>query len=291
MGKRLLAIIVLATLFFIPPPTQNKFVVLDIGQGDSLLIETAQHHSVLIDGGPSENVLAELPEHFSGDHIDLIVATQYDADHSSGLIAVLEQYQVAEVWLPVIPPQTQTGNRLYAAAQAEGAKVKIPQLGDRYTFDNFTLTVLSPDPTDTQSEDTLTNDHSTILGVSFGTTDLLLTADAPTKKISQAFQRWTTLTLPLEVLKVGHHGSRTATSVDLLKQLSPQQAVISVGENNSYGHPHPETLQALEQTHIPYSRTDQQGSLEFWLTPDGGVTTHSLLPGVFGWIQVACAIL
>lgn len=291
MGKRLLGIIVLAGLLLLPPPPANGLYILDVGQGDSILLTTDQGHTLLVDGGAPGSVLLPLSA-VGVDEIDILVATHYDSDHAGGLIDVLESYTVHEVWLPSVEPHTQIAERLWQLAQAENAQVRFPQAGDHFTFDAFNISVLSPDPNAPPSSDTSTNDQALVLGVSLGVTDVFLTSDAPASRLQSAWERWldeeagSALSLPLEILKVGHHGSKTSTTTALVTQLQPQLAVISVGARNRYGHPSAQTLQALEQAGVPVQRTDQQGTVAVLLYPDGSFAYENRPPGILAWFQV-----
>ncbi|MEK7539620.1 MAG: MBL fold metallo-hydrolase [Patescibacteria group bacterium] len=287
MGKRLLGIIVLAGLLLLPPPPANGLYLLDVGQGDAILLTTDQGHTLLVDGGAPGSVLLPLSAVGVGE-IDILVATHYDADHAGGLIDVLETYTVHEVWLPSVEPHTETAERLWQLVQAENAQVRFPQAGDHFTLDAFNISVLSPDPNAPPSSDTSTNDQAVVLGVSLGITDIFLTSDAPASRVQSAWERWLSETppsLPLEILKVGHHGSTTSTTTALVTQLQPQLAVISVGVRNRYGHPAAQTLQTLEQAGVPVQRTDQQGTLRFLVYPDGRVAQENRPPGILAWLQ------
>lgn len=287
MGKRLFGVIVLAGLFLLPLPPANELHVLDVGQGDAILLTTDQGHSMLIDGGPSGSVL--LPLSATGvDEINILVVTHYDADHAGGLNDVLQAYPVHEVWLPQTEPQTETGLRLLQLAEAEQAQVRFPQAGDHFTLDEFSISILSPDPTIPTSSDTATNDQALVLGISLGETDIFLTSDAPVSRLGSAWERWlkaSGVNVPLEVLKVGHHGSKTSTTGRFINQIRPQLAIISVGERNRYKHPAPETLQALGQASIPTLRTDQVGTVSILLYPDGKIALENRPPGILAWVQ------
>lgn len=290
MGKRFLGIIILASLLLLPPPPANELQVLDVGQGDSILLTTDEGHVMLVDGGTAGSVLLPLSA-ASVDEIDILVATHYDADHAGGLVDVLQAYTVHEVWLPSVEPHTQTAHSLWQLTQQEGAQVRFPQAGDHFNLDDLTITVLSPDSHTPVSADTATNDQALVLGVSLGQTNVLLTSDAPTERLQAAWERWLsddqtegpTLSLPLEILKVGHHGSKTSTTSALVQQLQPQLAVISVGARNRYGHPARQTLQALERASVPTIRTDQQGTVSLLLYADGRVAYESRPPGLLAW--------
>lgn len=284
MGKRFLAIIVLAVCLLWPAPPRNALHVMDVGQGDAILLTTTAGHSMLVDGGPDAGLMSELGRDLNGNRLDLMVVTHYDADHVSGFPAVLKAYQVQEIWLPPAEPTTVIGQTVKQQALEEGALIRTPVLGDTLQLDDFQVQVLSPDFSQPRSPDTPTNDLAYILGVTLGETNVLLTSDAPKQRIEQAWEWWKLTAkdndLSLEVLKVGHHGSKTSTNLELLQDLQPSQAIISVGAHNRYHHPATETMHALEYLDIPTWRTDQQGSEDLLLYADGQTAPDHRLPGI-----------
>ena len=241
--------------------------VFDVGQGDAIFID-APEKQVLIDGGPDNKVLDRLSAvmPFYDTSIDLVVATHPHADHVTGLDAALDRYQVDNVWWNgegYNSDEERAFEDDFAMTDAE-----IPKMGETYDLGNgATLQVMYvPSLTLHQTmEDP--NDASIVCLLTYGETTMLLTGDSGMEQ-EALFEG----ALPhVDVLKVGHHGSDTSTSSALLKQITPDAAVISVGEHNRYGHPDPVVVDRLERLRIPTWRTDLNGSIR--ITTDGGEPT------------------
>ena len=238
---------------------------LDVGQGDAALLRTPHGRWIVIDGGPRTPegdagrrvVIPFLRRHGAG-RVAVAVATHGDADHLGGLPAVVDAFDPELVLEPGEP----LGRPLYleflAAVEASAGRWHAARRGDRVEVDGVTLEVLSPDslwltlPLDV-------NEHGVVLRVTFGATRLLFQADAGLPVEG----RLAGTVGPVALLKVGHHGSRTATSDAWLTELAPHEAVISVGRNNQYGHPAPDVLVRLGRHGITILRTDERGTITF----------------------------
>ncbi len=254
------AVDTLATL----PDGRLHLYVLDVGQGDALLLRTPRGRTLLIDGGPDPLLLRArlgrvLP--FWERHIDLLIATHADSDHLTGLIEALEHYRVGAVLQGPLGHGNALSEAWYRALAAKGLKPQTIARGTRLTIDEgLAMEVLHPPahgaPSVTQSD----NAQSVALRVSFGQCRMLLTADAE----ADAERDWLAqgLTLQAAVLKVSHHGARGATSAEFLSAVNPQIALVSVGAENRFGHPSEEVLQRLEAIGAQVWRTDAQGTIE-----------------------------
>lgn len=253
-----------------PEPQGGELRVwfLDIGQGDATLIETPNGEQILVDGGPGDAVLTKLGQIMSplDRTIDAVVATHPDADHISGLIPVLERYDVREVMYNGDVHDTQTTDAFVAAREAEpNAERPTVRVGDVFTFGDVTLTAVWP--TDAAVANADTNTGSIVFLLTYGDTSVLLTGDAP----EEAEQGFEDAVGDIDVLKVGHHGSVYSSSVAFLEIARPEIAVISVGAHNRYGHPSPVVMARLDEEGIPYFRTDRDGDI--LLTSTGGEPT------------------
>src|SRR5437773_1012648 len=238
---------------------------LDVGQGDAAALRTPNGRWIVIDGGP------RTPEHDAGrrvvvpflrgqgvGRVAVLVATHGDADHLGGLPAVVEAFDPELVLEPGEP----LGRPLYleflAGVEASGARWHPARAGDRVEVDGVVLEVLSPDslwlrlPLDV-------NEHGVVLRVRYGAVRLLFQADAGLPVES----RLVGTVGRVDLLKVGHHGSRSATSDEWLDELEPRTAVISVGRHNNYGHPAPDVLARLARHGVTVFRTDQSGTITF----------------------------
>ncbi len=245
-----------------------KVHMLNIGQGDSFLIEAPNGAQVLIDGGRDASVLSELSKvmTWNDKNIDVVIATHPDADHVGGLVDVIKRYNVGLFLTSDVYSDTQIYKSLLQAV----ADKKIPAyfvragmaLGlDQQNKESFT--VLFPDR-DTHNWET--NTASVVGRLQIGDRSALFTGDSPV-----AIEKYLAKTVPelldVDILKLGHHGSKTSTSPEYLKATTPQLALISAGVNNSYGHPHKEVLDLLKQFGIPYISTQTSDTIT--LVTDG----------------------
>ncbi len=247
--------------------------VLDIGQGDAILVRTPQGHTALIDGGPGATpLLNEMGEHlpFWQRDLDLMLLTHPHQDHMMGLIDVLERYQVDQV---VQTEFTATGSLegqwLYAV-KTHNVPVHYPRRGETVSFEGepeIELRILSPLTPQAllggheRSGGDDINNASIVLRLSYGKHDILLEGDAQDEAEADM------VGLPgdeiaSEILKVGHHGSNTSSSREFVGRVRPEVAIISVGAGNKYGHPASETLQTLEEAGAMIYRTDHNGTIE-----------------------------
>ena len=187
-----------------------------------------------------------------------IVATHAHLDHFGGLPAVLDTFDPAFVLEPGEPVPDAGYLGFLSAVESDGAEWRAARRGDRMELDGVTIEVLSPDSAWAVSQTDI-NEQSVVLLVTYGSTRLLLAGDAGMPTEMQLAGRVGHVTL----LKVGHHGSRWATSDRWLDELQPEDAVISVGARNRYGHPAPEALARLRAHGIRVFRTDELGTITF----------------------------
>jgi competence protein ComEC len=238
---------------------------LDVGQGDAAALRTPHGRWIVIDGGPripgddaGRRVVVPFLRRQGVDRLAVVVATHGDADHLGGLPAVVDAFD-PEV---VLEPGEPLGRPLYleflATVESSGARWHAARAGDRIELDGVVLQVLSPDsvwlrlPIDV-------NEHGVVLLVTYDDERLLFQADAGLPVEAYLAGR----VGRVELLKVGHHGSRSATSDAWLDELAPREAVISVGRRNRYGHPTAEVLGRLAQHGITVFRTDERGTITF----------------------------
>jgi competence protein ComEC len=248
------------------PDPSVRVTVLDVGQGDAILVEGEQGGRMVVDGGPDPyGLLQALDERLPpwDRRIDVMVLTHPHEDHVAGLPMVLARYRVGSVYESGLPGSG-PGYRAWVAALAKGG----PPLGhlvtgERLTLDSVHLTVIWPDARtvpDRPLDDgkAINNTSIVLLGVSRGQR-FLLTGDAEEDVDPTLVGRG----LPhVDLLKVAHHGSRTATTAAFLDATSPRVAVISVGAENDYGHPAPETLDRLRTRGVATYRTDLDGAVQ-----------------------------
>ncbi len=238
---------------------------LDVGQGDAVALRTPAGRWVLVDGGPrtperdaGRRVVVPFlrRQGAQGGEVAVVVATHGHLDHFGGLPAVLDAFDPALVLEPGEPVGDPGYLDFLAAVERDGGEWRAARRGDRFVLDGVAFEVLSPDSAWLAQQADL-NEESVVLLVSYGATRLLLAGDAglPTEaRLAGRVGR-------VAVLKVGHHGSRGATSDAWLAELAPEDAVISVGARNTYGHPAPETLERLAAHRVRVWRTDRRGTI------------------------------
>jgi len=230
---------------------------IDVGQGDSMLIDTSGS-DVLVDGGTQASgstVLSYLGK-LNITNINLMVATHMDADHIGGLVTVLDSaIHVDEVLTNGMASNTATYTSFMNLAQSH--TMTATHRGETYVLTPTTnLTILNP----TQPlQFTDQNDNSIVMRLQIGETSFLLTGDAEADAEHSMLSAG--LNLKSNVLKVGHHGSRYATTDQFLNSVSPSYAIISAGKDNPYGHPHPETIQRLLSHGVTTYGTFQSGTI------------------------------
>ncbi len=235
--------------------------MLDVRQGDSLLARSAAGETLLVDGGPDGRALlrelaAVLPR--GSRHIDLVVATHPQLDHVGGLFALFDRYQVETLIVPATNADAELGVRLRALAEGRGTRVVVGEAGTLIRLgEDVSIDVLGPIPGLSDSALANLNNTGVVLRIRHGAVSLLLTGDLEAEaEVLLARQTWE---LRSTVLKVGHHGSATSTTDLLLRRVDPSLALISVGEGNSFGHPHAGVLDRLGG--IDVLRTDREGRI------------------------------
>ncbi len=261
MWKRIIFLLVfLNTLAWIAVFSLNnsflEITFFDIGQGDSAFIEIPNGYQILVDGGPNLKVLEKLSEQmpFWDRTIDLIILTHPEHDHLSGLLGVLERYEVENILWTGVMNNTAEFQEWSELIKKEGAKIYIAKNGQIIRAGNAYAKILYPFEILEDAESKNINDTSIVFSLFYGNNSFLFTGDA-SKLIELKLGE-----VNSDVLKVGHHGSKTSTSRSFVEMVSPDIAVISVGKDNSYGHPHLNVLQNLEGVKV--LRTDIDGDIE-----------------------------
>lgn len=237
----------------------KKLVVsfIDVGQGDSTLIEFPNGQNVLIDGGKEkagEKVVRYLKGRAVG-KIDLIIATHPDADHIGGLIEVINNFRVKKLIDPGKSHTTSLYARLLELVKKKNLPYKLGRQGDHYQFGEVTMRVLNP--TDSLFPDT--NNCSVVVELQYGEIKFLLPGDAA--QAAELFMFQDKQLSRCQILKVGHHGSSHSSTEELLRAVKPEVAFISCGKENHFGHPSKETIERLTAIDCEYYRTDEQGNL------------------------------
>ena len=202
---------------------------IDVGQGDSTLIIQGEN-SMLIDAGTNES--AEVVENYLKEcgieKLDYIVGTHPHEDHIGGLDEVIEKFDEDKILFPKVTSTTKTFENFVTAVKNKGKKLTTPVVGEKYELGKATFEIIAPN---SEKYDSLNN---------YSINNIDITAD---------------------VIKIGHHGSSTSTSSKFLEAVNPKYAVISLGKDNSYGHPHKEVLARLKLSEATIYRTDTSGSI------------------------------
>jgi len=242
--------------------SELRVVFFDVGQGDAIFIETSQGHQILIDGGPDSSILEKLSREmpFYDRSLDLVILTHPDSDHLSGLIEILKKYRIDYVlWTGTIrntPEFKEWENFL----QTRKLKSKIAKAGQRIIAAEAIFDILYPFENLEGKEAQNSNNTSVVTKLSFNKTSFLFPGDID-KSVEQKLIE-NQGNLDSDILKIAHHGSKTSSSEEFLKQVSAKIAVIQCSKNNPYGYPHKETLNNLEKYGIEVLRTDEIGDIK-----------------------------
>ncbi len=242
--------------------TSGKLAVhfINVGQGDSILLQLPDRQTMLVDAGPNEAgsaVVSYLQEQ-GVEKIDYLVATHPHADHIGGMDNVIQAFEIGKVYMPRVTTTTESFESVLRSLKAKGLKIT-PVKAGLTILDQNALKISFVAPCRSGYEDL--NNWSAVLKVRYGSTSFLLTGDAQAESEQEMLASGADL--KADVLKVGHHGSYSSTTRAFLKAVSPKYAVISVGAGNDYGHPHRETLARLASAGVKVYRTDRDGTVMF----------------------------
>ncbi len=263
----LLVVAILVSVAAATMPDDNLHIsFLDVGQGDAILIQKG-NQQVLVDGGPSPQAISlglgsKMP--FWDRTIDLVILTHPSADHVTGLVEVLQRYEVKQVLYPDLDFESDIYKEWLRVIEEKDIEHTLAQAGQQIDLgEGVVIKVLNPQTPLLTGTDSDIDNNGVVLHISMGEMSFLLTADtmweAEWELIAQRVD------LRSIVLKVGHHGSDTSTSLEFLAVVDPQLAVISVGAENRFGHPSDEVITRLEERIGSENiyRTDDQGTIEF----------------------------
>jgi len=229
---------------------------IDVGQGDTSFVELPGDRSMLIDTGTYEygDTICDYINALGYNKIDYVVATHPHADHIGAMAQVFREFDIINVYMPNAVTDSKTFEMFLDAVEDEGCNVVEAKAGvEILKEDNLSIKMLAPKK---ESYDNL-NDYSAIVKLTYGEADYLFTGDA------EAAVEKTLLgdDIEAEVFKAGHHGSSTSNTEDFIRKVDPEIAVISCGADNSYGHPHRETLALFEEYGVEVFRTDEDGTV------------------------------
>lgn len=269
MKLKILSIIMLLVLLLTscnsPPASSTnsdssnilKVHYIDVGQGDSILIQL-DGKNMLIDAGTNEST-GKLLSYLKNQNIkklDYVIATHPHEDHIGGMAEVIKSFDIGAFYAPKKVANTRTFEDMVNALKKKNLKINTAKEGVVINFDSNTNCVMLAPNSDNYED---VNNYSAVIKLTYKNTKFLFTGDA--QKLSEKEMVDNGLDLSCDVLKVGHHGSSTSSSAAFLDKSSPKVAVISCGKNNDYGHPHKQTITALNKKNIKIYRTDVDGTV------------------------------
>lgn len=251
--------------FFLFYNQSNKgleIVFFDVGQGDAIFIETKSGQQILIDGGPDKLILEKLNQEmpFWDRSLDLVVLTHPDADHLTGLISVLEYFKVGKIITSGLETDSFVYQRWKEIIKQRQNSIILAQAGQRMVLDGGAIIeILWPDQEIIGDYSSKANNVSVVIKLIYQEAEFLLPGDIEAKVERELVNRAGGL-LGSDLLKVAHHGSKSSTIQEFIQSVDPQVAVISVGGNNYYGHPHQEVISRLDD--LVLLRTDYYGDVQ-----------------------------
>lgn len=229
---------------------------IDVGQADCILLKV-EDCDILIDGGNVDDgrLVTDYLTRQGVDDLELVISTHAHEDHAGGLTRVLKEFIAEEVWVTTTYYNTRAYTNFTSAVEAQGLPLYIPAVGEVYTWGELTVTVLGPV---TEYEDNV-NNTSLVVMVAYGDRRFLFTGDMESDAEAELIASGADLSA--DVLKVGHHGSYTASSATFLQAVGAEYGVICVGRNNDYGHPHGAAMTRLLNAGLTLYRTDEMGNI------------------------------
>ncbi|MBI2056395.1 MAG: MBL fold metallo-hydrolase [Candidatus Sungbacteria bacterium] len=250
-------------VFYFEARQNLLFTVFDVGQGDAIFLELGGKQ-ILIDGGPDEKILSKLGRRmpFWDRYIDLLILTHPHADHLTGLLEVVKRYDVGmilETKVNYTTPEYEEWRRLL---KKKNINIVVAQAGQVVRMaPNAYVDILAPRENFAGGSPGNVHDAMIVAKLHFGASSALLTGDA--EKITEyKLVFFEGARLGSDILKVGHHGSKTSTTEDFLRTVSPKIAIISSGRKNRYGHPHQEVIDRLKDFGVHVLRTDEKGDIK-----------------------------
>lgn len=254
----------IVTVSAAPKTTGLRIHFIDVGQADSILIQTPQGKNILVDAGNNDDgplvtgYLAKL----GVKKLEAVVGTHPHEDHIGGLDEVIMKLPVKKVYLPKKTANTKAFEDLLLAVKAMQLKVTTAKAGVKVALDSAVKAEFLAPNSDTYED---LNEYSGVLKITYGKTSFLLTGDAESVSEKEMLEKG--CDLKANLLKVGHHGSRSASKESFLTAVAPQVAIISVGKGNDYRHPHTQVLKRLKKLNVQVYRTDELGTIV--VTSDG----------------------
>ncbi len=256
-AHRLALLAILLALVTAPLFAELSVHVIDVDQGDATLL-LHDEYAILVDAGPENGRARAYLAELGVTHIDVAIATHAHADHIGGFEEIFTHKSVGELWYNGQPHTTATFDRFLDAIESSDTGYEEPLRGDRAELGALRLEVLHPDRPAADYDGPL-HDLNMVVRLTYGDTAVLLPGDAEAaveRELVEAFDE-----LAAQLLRVGHHGSRTSTTTAFLEAVSPEIAIYSAGSDNPYGHPHDEVIARLERFGTDVYGTDIHGTI------------------------------
>lgn len=251
--------------------TDLKVHYIDVGQGDSILIQK-DGETMLIDAGDNESgkVVVDYLKKNHVSKIDYLIGTHPHSDHIGGLDTVIENFDIGKVMMPKVTHTSKTFEDVLLALKKKDLKLILPKAEDTYGLGDAKWKILAPNGEEYDNF----NNYSLVIQLLYKNNSFLFTGDAESQSEKEILQANKKNSLISDVLKIGHHGSSTSTTDEFLQAIQPKVAVISLGKENSYGHPHKEILEKLKKNQVTIFRTDLNGTII--ATSDGEQITFEI---------------
>ncbi len=245
-------------------------IVLDVGQGNAIFVQMPNGRTMLIDTGEYEywKRLDGYLKSFGVARLDAVIGSHPHSDHIGSLQSVIKNYEVGNLYMPKVDYDSNTYQNLLRAIRSKGMRATATKGGPNQTIaldDGVEIRVLAPN---SDAYDDL-NDYSIVVRLSYAGHSMLIPADATRRSEAEMLGAFDERVLKSDVLLVSHHGSNTSSSAAFLKVVDPEAAIISLGANNDYGHPHTEVVSRLQKRQIPIYRTDELGCIAVFFTDKG----------------------
>lgn len=245
------------------PSTQETTNVLkvhfiDVGQGDSTFIQLADGKTILIDGGnkADASIITNYLHSLNILSIDYLIATHPHEDHIGSLPVIIKDFNIGSIYMPKASANTKIFENLLLSIKTKGYKINTAAAGVKIIdTKDIKLIILAPNSEEYKD----LNNYSVVAKLTYKDTSFLFTGDA--EDVSEKEMLKQNVDLKADVIKIGHHGGRTSSTKDFLEEVAPKYAVISVGSDNDYGHPHKETMERLGSLNLKIFRTDEQGTI------------------------------
>jgi beta-lactamase superfamily II metal-dependent hydrolase len=259
----LLSLITLAPNFsFLTHAHDYTLKFIDIGQGDAVIIRTPTNCTMVVDGGPLNNLTDQIHKHLPAteNKIDLMVLSHPHLDHMGGLIQLLNRYKVEHLFTTGVMYESSFYTEFIN--RTKNTKVTYPKTNQTYNLCGIEIKVIYPIESLIGQTLKNVNDASIVLQLKIKDTKIYLSGDAEHEAEEEILGL--NINLDADIMKAGHHGSRTSNSIEILNKVSPDYLIIQSGKGNSYNHPHYETIDKANQINAKVLRNDVEGTITFF---------------------------